>query len=69
MKKNFYHFQVAKINFLVTFKSHFKKIDEFQSSKLKFLVTFNTQNKILIVEFLVIWAHCERRQQANKQED
>ena len=51
MKKKFCEFQVAKINFLVTFKSRLKKIDDFQSSKLKFLVTFNTQNKIFIVEF------------------
>ena len=52
-------FLVAKIEFLVTFKSHFfKKNDDYQNSKLKFLVTFNTQNKIFIVEFfLVIWAH------------
>ena len=47
----FYDFQVAKIKFLVTFKTHFKNFDDFQYTKIKFLLTFKAKNEIFIVDF------------------
>ena len=41
----------AKIQLLVTFKSHFKKFDDFQYTKIKFLLTFKAKNEIFIVDF------------------